>query len=282
MAEPLDLDYGIKLDASNNNQNHAADINRYLGGYNRQVDSHPYVKGYFYVFFGFPAYLFPGGNENVKEISQEKALIYTLSAAEGFTPPGDRQLKVEDIQGQGGVDSSFITGQTIDRNFSVQYRDFWGAPLFRVHRQWTEYFNPYYGGHAGGGLLGNSSMYSALEYKGTCMVIQTKPITKQVGEAWAEQDIIKVDWFDGVIPITDLKSAYDANITDNSFVKPTVQYRFDGFPLDESHPDVMHKALQILKSVDYSRHNSSAAIYEDLIMDNNISQVRGINYGNID
>ena len=40
-----DLDYGVRFDLNQNNQNHAADVNRYLGGYNRGVDSHPYIKG---------------------------------------------------------------------------------------------------------------------------------------------------------------------------------------------------------------------------------------------
>ena len=51
--------YGISLDRVNHNENHSPDVNRYLGGANRDTDSHPYVKGYFYVFFGFPLDLFP-------------------------------------------------------------------------------------------------------------------------------------------------------------------------------------------------------------------------------
>jgi hypothetical protein len=32
--------------------------NGYLGGAQRTASDHPYVKGYFYVFFGFPAKIF--------------------------------------------------------------------------------------------------------------------------------------------------------------------------------------------------------------------------------
>jgi len=260
MELTTNLDYGIKFDKVNENANHAPDINRYLGGYNRGVDSHPYIKGYFYVFFGFPFELFGEGT-----ISEKDALSYTLSACEGYTPPGDRQLKTEDVLGMGGVDASFITGQTIDRNFSLQFRDYWGAPIFRIHRQWTQYLNPYFGGvteNYGSGK--NDPYFAAHEYKGTCMVIQTKPITKAKGE-YTERDIIKIDFFDGVFPVTDLKSAYDANISDNSVAKPTVQYRFDGFPLDETNSDVMDKALQILTTVRYDSGNASPAIYQELI-----------------
>ncbi len=265
------LDYGIQFDRTSNNVGHAADFNRYLGGFNRGVDSHPYVKGYFYVFFGFPYYLFNG-----KTIDKGDALVYSLSAAEGYTPPGDRQLKSEDVMGMGGVDASFITGQTIDRNFSIQYRDYWGAPIFRIHRQWTQYLNPYFGGvteYSDGEL--NTPLFSASEYKGTCMVIQTKPITKSQGTNYDIQDIIKVDFFDGVFPVTDLKSAYDANITDNSVAKPTVQYRFDGFPLDETNPEVLEKAKEILKSVSYDRGNASPRIYQELL-DRGTAEIHGV------
>jgi len=166
-------------------------------------------------------------------------------SAESYTPPGDRQINLQDIQGQGGVDSSFITGQTITREFTIQYKDYWGAPIFRIHRQWTNYINPYLGAST------IADTFSANEYKGACMVIQTKPIVRQAGDNninWKANDIIKIDYFDGVQPLTDLKSAYDANITDNSFVKPQVQYKFDGFPLDETNDTVMIKAVNILNS----------------------------------
>jgi hypothetical protein len=262
MALTTNLDWGITFDGYSRNEAHAADINRYLGGFNRQQDSHPYVKGYFYVFFGFPERLF-----STNSITKHQALVYSLSAAEGYTPPGDRQLKTEDVMGMGGVDASFITGQTIDRNFSLQYRDYWGAPIFRIHRQWTQYLNPYFGGVTDnyGGEDSPIPMFMAQEYKGTAMVIQTKPITKRRGNDYGPQDIIKVDFFDGVFPVTDLKSAYDSNITDNSIAKPTVQYRFDGFPLDETNDDVMDKALEVLTSIHYDTKNASPAIYQELI-----------------
>ena len=218
------------------------EANRYLGGYKRGMNDHPFVKGYFYVFFGVPQYIFKGESG----INPEQARQFLLVSAEAYTPPSDRQINLQDIQGQGGVDASFITGQTISREFSIQYRDYWGAPIFRIHRTWTNYINPYLGGST------LATDFSANEYKGVCMVIQTKPIVKNVSKddtsGWKNEDIIKVDYFDGVQPMTDLKSAYDANITDNSFVKPTVQYKFDGFPLDETNTDVLDKAVKILNA----------------------------------
>lgn len=219
-----------------------ADANRYLGGHDRSLNDHPFVKGYFYVFFGVPDYIFSSDN---KGISKEQARQFLLVSAETYTPPSDRQINLQDIQGQGGVDASFITGQTISREFSIQYRDYWGAPIFRIHRTWTNYINPY----LGGSVIAGS--FSASEYKGVCMVIQTKPLVRHINgsnQPWDKSDIIKIDYFDGVQPMTDLKSAYDANITDNSFVKPTVQYKFDGFPLDETNDEVLSKAVEIMNN----------------------------------
>jgi len=231
------------------------DGSRYSGGANRTVSDHPYVKGYFYVFFGLPSTLFGGAAGG---ITAERAMKYLLVSAEAYTPPGDRTINVQDIQGQGGVDASFITGQTITREFSIQYKDYWGAPIFRIHRQWTSYINPYLGGSI------FAKDFSSTEYKGACMVIQTKPLARGTGakDTWKKEDIIKVDYFDGVQPITDIKSAFDANVTDNSFVKPTVQYKFDGYPLDETNADVLTKAVTVMNSQQH--FEKVGALYEAL------------------
>ncbi|RLA81934.1 MAG: hypothetical protein DRG78_08390 [Epsilonproteobacteria bacterium] len=249
----------IKLQTSGLN----IDGSGYVGGSSKTEGDHPYVKGYFYVFFGVPSTIFDDGNNS--DITRTQAKEFLLVSAESYTPPGDRTINLQDVQGQGGVDASFITGQTITREFSIQYKDYWGAPIFRIHRQWTSYLNPY---------LGASTMavnFSASEYKGACMVIQTKPIVRQVGDTniqWSADDIIKVDYFDGVQPMTDLKSAYDANITDNSFVKPSVQYKFDGFPLDETNDKVIVRAVEVLNGA--SLFTKTSKLYNDFANNNNI------------
>jgi len=234
----------------------------YVGGSDKGKGDHPYIKGYFYVFFGVPSTIFSDSNSN---ITRQQAKEFLLVSAEDYTPPGDRTLNLQDIQGQGGVDASFLTGQTINREFSIQYKDYWGAPIFRIHRQWASYINPY---------LGGSTMavdFSAAEYKGACMIIQTKPIARQVGSVqkdWKADDLIKIDYFDGVQPLTDLKSAYGSSLSDNSFVKPTVQYKFDGSPLDETDPDVLNKALSIMNASNLFTKTSK--LYNDFANNNSI------------
>jgi len=244
---------------ANNNffQNNTSGINdpdRFLGG--SSVSSyHPYVKGYFYVFFQFP----PIVNDYNSKLCGSNTL---LSLCEGFTPPGDRQLKTEDVTGVGGIDASFVVGQTIDRGFSLMYRDVWGSPVFVYHRAWTSIIDPFLGG-----LASNSDLDFIPEtYKGKVMVVQTKPkalnsagnfsYTKSTNAKW-KNDIIKVSLFDGVVPITDLNSVYDANINDNAIVRPSVQYRFDGKEYDETVPGVLDNAAALMKSLSISNRSSN-------------------------
>lgn len=239
--------------------------NRYTGGSEVAESANPFIKGYFYVLFELPD-LF---DENASTTTASKANLQKLllSSAESFTPPGDRQLKTEDIQGMGGLDSSFITGQTIDRNFSIQYKEFWGAPIFRIHRKWTNIINPYAGGLVK--VAASDVKFQASSYKGKCWVIQTKPTVGQSDAQYTIDDIIKVDYFDGVFPRTDLKSIYDSNITDNSIVRPNVQYSFDGFPLDETNTEVLAAAVEKLNSAiaTAATLSNSYTVFSDLASD---------------
>lgn len=233
---------------------------RYQGGQGRGESDHPFVKGYFFVFFGLPSTLFGSGG-----ITNATAKNYLLSSAEGFTPHADRQIVTQDTQGMGGAGgASFITGQQISRDFSIQYKDYWGSPIFRVHRTWTGYLDPYLG------VSVKAKNFSASEYKGTCMVIQTKPVARKVGEnqePWSDKDIIKVFFYDGVQCLTDFNSIYDSNIADNSFVKPTAQYKFDGYPLTELNEDVLNSAVTILNNASIFANTES--IYNNLVSDTN-------------
>jgi len=221
---------------------------RFLGGKgdNPTVNVHPYVKGYFYTFYEFPTALM---SKYFNDSSNGKLGGILLSLNEGFTPPGDRQLKTEDVMGVGGIDASFVTGQTIDRNFSLMYRDIWGSPIFKIHRAWTSVIDPYLGGNL------TSEDFLPQYYKGKILVVQTKPFalgpTQKASrnvESWKKK-IIKVHYFDGVVPTTDLNSVYDANITDNSIVRPSIQYRFDGKEYDETVDGMIDYAAKKMKGL---------------------------------
>ena len=207
---------------------------------NRQISSsskvHPYVKGYFYVYFKFPSIVINRINTG-DNASNDKLSNILLALCENYTPAGDRQIKYEDVIGLGDVGSSYITGQTVDRNFSLMYRDLWGSPILKIHRAWTSIIDPIFGG-----LVKNNDdenlEFLPSTYKGSVIVIQTKPIAiyeETTKSKITNDDIVKVDLYTGVFPTTDLSSVYDANITDNSIVRPTITYRFDGSKYDESY-----------------------------------------------
>jgi len=227
----------------------STDMTGFIGGSARDNNDHPFLNGYFYVFFGLPADLMTANTTTNREDMQS---ILTASA-EDFTPPGDRTLNMGDIQGQGGLDASFVTGQTINREFTLVYKDYWGAPIFRIHRAWTSFIDPYLGGKNIARHPKAQGSFASKDYKGSCMVVQTKPIIWDATSATnlPEDDglIIKVDYFDGVQPMTDLKSVYSSSISANTFIKPSVQYKFDGFPLDELDPDTLKLAYALLKGV---------------------------------
>jgi len=148
----------------------------------------------------------------------------------------------------GGLDASFVTGQTLNRTFSLNFRELWGNPVFAYHRMWTSIIDPFYGG------TNKDISFIPSNYKGKILVIQTTPniIAKtktQDGVTDAEKYITKVNLFTGVVPTTDLSGAYDANISDNSIVKPTVNYEFDGKDYDETFPDVLATAAEVLQKV---------------------------------
>jgi len=241
-----------------NNVSSAVYGNRYQGGSNLEIDSHPFIKGYFYVLFELPK-IFDNSDLN-------KLQNLLLSSAESFTPPGDRTMKEEVIMGMGGLDSSFITGQQIDRNFSVQYKEYWGSPIFRIHRQWTGIIDPYSGAAIKTGS-DEKSKFLTSSYKGKAWVIQTKPVLGTQTNTFELEDIIKVDYFDGVYPKTDLKSIYESNIQDNSLVRPNIQYGFDGFPLDETNDNVKKEALDKLNTIlltDAPTSKSSYNVFKQL------------------
>jgi hypothetical protein len=240
------------FNTAGNFQVNAAEPTRYLGGSEQKI--HPFIKGYFYVFFQFPGII---TSENQKEFEVGNGLKLNntignkilLSLCEGFQPPGDRTLKTEVVNGMGGLDASFVTGQTLNRNFSLNFRELWGNPVFAYHRMWTSIIDPFYGG------TNKDIAFIPSNYKGKILVIQTTPniIAKTRTQdgviTEASKYITKVNLFTGVVPTTDLSSAYDANISDNSIVKPTVNYEFDGKDYDETFPGVLNNAAKILQTV---------------------------------
>jgi hypothetical protein len=227
--------------------------NRYFGG--TYLKDHPYIKGYFQVFFELPPAIFGGA-----DVAPATLGNILTSTCEAFTPHGDRTLNKVDITGQGGVSSSFVSGQTITRDISLTFKETWDAPVWRILRQWTaSIINPYTG------VSDVLTDFVGNEYKGRAMVIETKPINTSV-PGKSPQDlrssIIRIYYYDGVFPTTDISSVFDSSIQDNSNVTLNIPFSFDGYPLDHTNEQTLDRAVQYIKDKDL--YKSSMSYYSAL------------------
>lgn len=240
--DELDVSYGRTSDAGS----------RYFGG--SHLKDHPFIKGYFQVFFALPSAIFQDANPN----------NYTgilTSTCKSFTPPGDRTINTVDIMGQGGVGASYASGQTIARDFSLTFDETWGAPVWRILRRWTSaIFNPYTG------VSDVMTQFVGAEYKGRCMVVETKPVRldSSADDKKIASNIIRVTYFDGVMPTSDINSVFDQNVTDNTQVTLNVPFKFDGYPLDHTNKKTFDLAVKMIKNA--KLYESAMDYYKNIYM----------------
>jgi len=212
---------------------------RYYGGSNRK--EHPYVKGYFQAFFELPPLVAADGSTSPNDAN---AIILTASC-KGFTPHGDRTLNKVDIIGQGNVGASFVTGQTITRTFNLTFEEKYRSPIWRIFRKWTSLIiDPYTG-------VSNLEVFEANQYKGRCLVVETMPVRLDAGasDEMFRRNIIKVFYYDGVFPETDISSIFDGNTSaPDANVEINMQFSFDGQPLDETNENTLEKAISFMRN----------------------------------
>ena len=212
---------------------------RYYGGAER--NEHPYVKGYFQVFFELPALVAANGSTSPADAN---AIILTASAI-SFTPHGDRSLNKVDIKGQNDVGASFVVGHTVTRTFNLTFQEKYKSPIWHIFRKWTSLIiDPYTG-------VSNLDIFVANQYKGRCLVVETMPVRLD-GNAKDEvykNNIIKVFYYDGVFPETDVSSIFDSNVNaPDGNVEINMQFSFDGQPLDETNKKTLEKAITYMKN----------------------------------
>lgn len=210
----------------------------FTGGSSRDGAVTPMTKGYFFVFFAFPGMIFDAS------MSAADAKQYLLNAAVDFQPHADRQLQILEDKAVGGATSNFIVGQTTTTDFSLTFKEFASAPIYRVHAKWTSYIDPFLGAST------IADIFAPSEYKGSVMVIQTKPVARVNKDDWKLTDIIKVDLYDGVFPLPDPSSPFNNGVEQMEKVSIPVQYKFDGQPLTEVDADTLNQALEVLQNAD--------------------------------
>jgi len=210
-------------------------LTRFFGG-NERLNI-PYISGYWQLLITPPEIIFT--------TTQLDSVTWLHTAAEGFTPPS-RTLNKADLPGQGGLGSSFVTGQTLNRTFSVTFREYGNLPIFSIFDLWTSIIDPY----TGVSPVSGSSWLPAT-YKGNAFVILTKPTQSLEGQAMAEWDIEQVYYFTGVFPETAPHDSFGSDIATNDFAQHNVSFSFDGWPLTKANSEVVEAAIGALSNATY-------------------------------
>lgn len=224
--------------------------NGFTGGSERDDSVTPFTKGYFFAFFAVPSNIFG------TELSASSARSYLLNSAQDYQPHADRQLQTVEDTAIGGIKSNFITGQQTSQDFSIVFKEYASGPLVRINTKWNSVIDPYIGGSTIAVDMAPS------EYKGSVMIIQTKPIARVNKSDWKLNDIIKVTLYDGVFPLNDPSSAFGNGVLQTERVQLSINYKFDGQPLTEMDEDVLNQALDVLQS--YDIYGSTASQYAAL------------------
>ena len=219
----------------------AADIGSRYYGYASGKNGNPYIKGYFQAFFELPKIVSASGTT---DSSDNNAMVLTASMT-GFTPHGDRTLNKTDIIGQGNVGASFINGQTITRTFSGTFQEKAGSPVWKIFKKWTTaIIDPYTG-------LSLLDTMDARLYKGRCLVVETLPVRldAEANDEKIKKNILRVFYYDGVFPETDINSIFDSNVTaPDANVEINMSFSFDGYPLDDTNEKTLEKAVTYIKN----------------------------------
>lgn len=206
-------------------------LSRYFGGESRK--SHPYVNGYWQFLLSPPEALF-GTKINVQAMDLTGdgiAAEWFHATAEAFTPPS-RTLSKADVPAQGGIGSSWVTGQQLTRTFSITHREYRDLPILKLYRIWTNIIVSQLGVSEVPGVHWDGDAY-----KGQAMVILTKPTGHQTNKDLIIQpeDIEEVYYFDGVWPENEPVDTFNQDIASNDVVQHNINFSFDGWPLFASN-----------------------------------------------
>ena len=155
-------------------------------------------------------------------------------------------LNVVDIVGQGQVGSSFVTSVTTTREFTITFREYQNMPVLNVIRQWAAIFDPFTGVSP---LKGNE--FIPVNYKGWCVVMQTKPVNSQDSN-FAVEDVEECYIYQGVqvtnIPVD---TAAASDVTANDTVQLSATFRFDGAPMTSGEVGVTENVVSLFNDLRY-------------------------------
>lgn len=214
-----------------NGKDRPNDWNRFMGG--RRRTNHPYVSGYWFFFLQAPEAIFV--------TDKLSAGNWWFSTAEGFTPHSTNLLKV-DVPGMGGQASSFAAGREINRTFSVTFREYQNAPILNYFTMWSSAINdPHLGISA---FKGNE--FVPANYKGCAFVALCKPTHTMPGTTVSldKKDVDILWYYDGVFPENVPSDTFATDISGNDTAQLSVNFSFDGYPLNGKYETNVWKAFQ--------------------------------------
>lgn len=214
---------------------------RYMGGHNRQ--NQPYINGYHQIVVFPPTGIFTGDKGVVNQ--------WLSSTCEGFTPHSITTNFV-DVLGQGQIGASFPSGRTVNREFTLTFREYRSLPILNIFRTWHSLFDP----HLGMATLTAANLLP-VNYKGMIIVGILKPTMNDKGLI-TNDDVEEVYCYEGVFP----SSLPDDTITTidqatQDVVQASVTFKFDGAPLDKgfgggTEQTLLKKYVTLLNTREYN------------------------------
>lgn len=225
----------LQLNNATGSNDAPTSMSHYAGGQNRQTQ--PHITGHHQVLFYLPETLFAGSS------SQAQKWLHTT--CESFTPHS-YVINTGDVIGIGQVGISFPLSRTTTREFSMGFREFRKMPIMNIIKAWHALFDP---------LIGTSPFgcfgLAPLTYKGIVVVANVKPTASDNGQITTD-DLEEAYIYEGVYPINcpDEISASDHNTNDSSLL--TVNFKFDGAPLDLGFPGVATAVVSCFQGYNYA------------------------------
>lgn len=193
---------------------------RYIGGHNRS--NQPFISGYHQIWVQFPNLFGENATESLK---------WLTATCEGFTPHSTT-MNFVDVNGIGQLGSSFPSSRTVNREFTLTFREYRDTPILNIFRIWHGLFDP----HTGITSVKGKDLIP-VNYKGVIMVGILRPTasTPNAGQAISEEDIEDVLCYEGVFPsVCPEDTVLAADQATNETVQASITFKFDGAPLDKT------------------------------------------------
>lgn len=236
MANDIISRFGMRYTNGTNGKNVPDVMTRHIGGHLR--NNQPFITGYHQIIFGLPDKLFGGDCATASR--------WLHSTVEGFTPHSITP-NFGEVQGIGQIGASFMTSQTVNREFSLTFREHQNLPILYIFKRWAAIFDTITGVSP---LEGNE--FIPQNQKGWCCVVITRPFGAKDGYELQVQDIEEGYIYQGVQPSSipiDTVSSVDQ--TSNDTVQISTSFKFDGSPLTTGEPGVADKIVELFASLKY-------------------------------